>query len=234
MVASANLQKLVITMPVKSGITRDSIQLDLHYTRPATVTDTDYDNITSHIEDFFTSAPTTFAAALQTRLGNVLSTTTACSIRFYEVPTTPGDLGAPVKETEFSLTGTGSTSLPEEVAACLSFRTDYGSAVEFGPSTRPRARLRNRIYLGPLAVAAINQDSTTKRVFVHDDLIEIATGAAIEFLYTAAFGDEWLWRVFSPTAWVDNPVTFVSMDNAIDIQRRRGPDPTARAEAPVA
>jgi hypothetical protein len=232
MPASADLMKLTVTMGVKSGIPRDSVQFDLYYRHAEPRVDADFDNMRDHIIDFLTIAPSTFAAALQTRLGDVLSISAdKVEVRFYDVPAAPGALGAPIATRTGHLTGVGGSSLPEEVAAVLSFRGIYGSLVEFGAgATRPRARVRNRIYLGPLAVSAKDQDTTTKRTFVHQDLIDIATGSARDRLFTDAAADGWTWSVFSRTNWQDFSVAFVSMDNAFDIQRRRGPDPTARTE----
>lgn len=234
MAFSANLQRVTITLPVKSGIPRDAVQMDLHYTRPATVTDTDYDNARDHIKDFFNTIASGGGSSLGSFLGDELSSAAlAAELRFYDVPTGGGALGSPVATRFFTFAGGASTTMPEEVAVCLSWRTDYGAAVEFGPGTRPRARLRNRMFLGPMAVASKVQDGVTKRVSVAPAVAQAALASAIEFLYTDMFADEWLWRVVSPTANLDHPVTFVEMDDAFDTQRRRGPRPTVRTEASV-
>lgn len=69
--------------------------------------------------------------------------------------------GAPLRidTTELMAAGAGN-SLPEGVAAGLSWRAPYGSASEFSPGARPRSRYRNRAYFGPLIQSAATTDST--------------------------------------------------------------------------
>jgi len=235
MAFSANLQKLRVTLAVKSGITRDFIVNDFHYTRPAVVTDTDYDAMQSHIQDFYDTVATGGVTSVGAKLSNEIKTTAlAHRIDFYDVPVGGGAIGAPVASREFTI-GTVSTSgLPEECAAVLGFRAEYGTDVEFGSGTRPRSRDRNRIFLGPLSQNTVSQDGTTQRVYLVDNLIQSALASAIQYLYTEPFADGWLWRVVSRAGNVDKPVAYVDMDNAFDSQRRRGTDALAKTEAAVA
>lgn len=234
MAYTAGLQKLVVSMGAKSGIPADAVQFDLHYLSPAPVTDVEYDAMADHINDFLNTVATGMTNPVRLYLGNTLSTAAdKVEIRFYDMPVGGGAIGAPVAMRTLTLGTTGTTSLPEEVAAVLSFRGDYGTAVEFSGSTRPRARLRNRIYLGPLGQGDVEQDTVTKRTKVLAVMIADVMASAIQYLYTEPFPDGWLWRIVSPTAVLDHPVTFVAMDNSFDTQRRRGPAPSARAEAPV-
>lgn len=112
--------------------------------------------------------------------------------------------GSPISLTNFSLSspGTVPTSLPEGVSLALSWRAPYGTDVEFGPiediptpkhiqdkygaaathkgRTRPRARDRNRTYLGPLGVSTIGQEASTNRcqfttTFIADALKALQT-----------------------------------------------------------
>jgi len=231
---SDHLQKLVITLAVKSGITKDNVVNTLHYTHLATVTSTDYDNMRDHIQDFYSTIATGGVTSVGAKLSNEIKTTTnAHRIDFYDVPTTGGPIGAPVATRNFTISTVSTSGLPEECAAVLGFRAEYGTDVEFGSGTRPRSRDRNRIYLGPLSQNTVSQDGTTQRVYLVDNLIQSAMASAIQFLYTEPFADSWLWRVVSPTGLVDKPVAYVDMDNAFDSQRRRGTDALARTEAPV-
>lgn len=49
---------------------------------------------------------------------------------------------------------------PEGVSAGVSWRAPYGSTSEFAPGARPRARYRNRAYLGPLNRNTQDTDAT--------------------------------------------------------------------------
>lgn len=50
-----------------------------------------------------------------------------------------------------TLTATGATGTqPEYVAVGVGWRGNYGAAPEFAPGSRPRSRLRNRCYIGPI------------------------------------------------------------------------------------
>lgn len=234
MTYSANLYRLVVEFPVKSGLPRDAVVNTLHYTGPATPADSDFDTMAATIGHFFNSTATGAPGAVKDFLGNVHDVTSnAVTVSFYLMPTGGGPTGPPVAVRHFTLGATGADTMPEEVAACLSFQGDLTGISEFGAGTRPRARRRNRIYLGPLWSGTVTQDTTTKRTKVSTSLIQSAMAAAIQYLYTEAFAASWLWMVVSPTAITNTGVFQVAMDDAFDTQRRRGPAPTARALADV-
>lgn len=238
MAASTNLVKATITLKTKSGIAVDSVQNDLYYIAPAgPPSDSDLDNFRDHIQDFYGTVATGGVLAVGAYMSPSLDASGPVNeIAFYNVPAARGPLGAPFAMRDWSLTTIGTNPLPEEVASVLGFRDEYGSAPEFGPgrTTRPRARLRGRIFIGPLALTASVTDSTTHRTMVAPAFVQSYLASAIEYLYTEMFGDAWNWRVFSTTTWTDHPVFFVNADNAFDTQRRRGPAATAKTEAPVA
>lgn len=103
--------------------------------------------------------------------------------------------------------------LPEEVAVCLSFHGD--------PPVTPRRR--GRIYLGPLNGACFFDASTTTPARVSPTLRTDACNRMLG-LATSDVG----WSVWSPTSSTLVPVTAGWVDDAMDTQRRRGPDPSAR------
>jgi hypothetical protein len=119
-------------------------------------------------------------------------------------------------------------SLPGEVAVCLSYEGVKLSGV-------PQGRRRGRIYLGPLAVSAIDDTDATGKARPQQDLLTIATLAA-DALHIAMSAAGFEWQVYSPTidaAGVGDLAAFTVidhwwMDNAFDIQRRRGASPTGR------
>lgn len=106
-------------------------------------------------------------------------------------------------------------ALPEEVAVVATF---YGSP----PVTRRR---RGRLYFGPLRNSASNNPvSNGVRTQVVPELIANLTKACQSLLINCP---SWCVRSTLPS---ENFVPIIGgyVDDAFDIQRRRGPDPTAR------
>lgn len=238
MTLSPNLVHFTVQIPMKSHIARDTVETNLHYLAPSAIsslTDTDIDHICGDIANFWKGSLTGgIGSSVAAYLGNEISETASdCVIKLYEVPSGGGHEGAPFAFRTFTMSGLDNNTMPEEVACVLSFRTNYDTAVEFSGSTRPRARLRNRIYVGPLGTAARTQDSVTKRVSPSTGIVTDLQVSAIEYLSVAASGHGWDWRVVSKRGLTDETVTFVSVDNAFDTQRRRGPSPTIRSESAV-
>ena len=153
---------------------------------------------------------------------------------------------APVYDSSAALLTPGSTSLPNEVALCMSYRGENVSGVN-------RRRNRGRVYLGPWATSAsadavgdarpvtalmtaisaaadarllpvpapLSLSTITWSVFSRSDALGLAVGVPAptpEQTYTAAQ----LVLGFRPvySAWVDD---------AFDTQRRRGLRPTTRS-----
>lgn len=125
--------------------------------------------------------------------------------------------------------GDPTTHIPEECAVVLTFRA--------APPRTPRRR--GRVYIGPLSDFAVNVGTTTSQVTV-DDVMQGVLCDAASALAGAGVG----WAIRSAGARVprlntDAPlgallpteyygVTNGFVDNAMDTQRRRGPDPTSR------
>lgn len=110
-----------------------------------------------------------------------------------------------------------SSSLPEEVAICLSYE---GLQV----SGSPPGRRRGRIYVGPWNVGIIqnNSDGSCK---VHSATVGSLLNAALELKADLAAAD-CPWKIWSgrDAAFVD--IATFRVDNAFDTQRRRGRDAT--------
>jgi hypothetical protein len=126
----------------------------------------------------------------------------------------------------------GSTTEPDGVAACVSFRADYGSDVEFGAPTgvetgrlRPRARDRGRFYLGPVNSLAIDQVSATGRciwsaVFIADALASLQSVCTISN-YPVPGNANWSLSVWSRKNATLKKAAELWMDDRPDYQRRR-------------
>jgi len=123
---------------------------------------------------------------------------------------------APVLEgTLGSMSSTGNP-YPTEMAICLSFQAPRQSGVA-------QARRRGRVFLGPLDTGAgdsSGRPATSYITAIHD--------AADGLLTASDSASTWSWAVYSPTAGVAITVTNGWVDNAFDVQRRRGVDPTSR------
>lgn len=125
----------------------------------------------------------------------------------------------PVWETAFTALVCAGTTMPHEVACCLSYRGVYTSGVS------PKRR-RGRIYLGPLADGAVNS-STGK---LHSTLVGLVAGAGDDLLQLSLASTEYHWCVYSPASDPDgtgnDTACFHSViagwvDDEPDIQRRR-------------
>lgn len=115
---------------------------------------------------------------------------------------------------------TVASGLPEEVAVCLSFHGDP-------PIT---ARKRGRIYIGPLNTDAYDDGDTSTPARVKVGLSQTLQAAGANLVANTGAG--WAIRsVASGGTFV--PVTGGFVDNALDTQRRRGPDPSSRLIFPA-
>lgn len=95
----------------------------------------------------------------------------------------------PIAEGNLPTLTTASTTLPAEIACCLSYKGTYISGVS------PK-RKRGRIYLGPLAAATINSS-----VGDFTSTFRGAVAAAADTLQTASAGSSaYRWVVYSPSS----------------------------------
>lgn len=131
----------------------------------------------------------------------------------------------PVYETDLTFVVPATTGLPAECAAVLSYHGAFGSGIN-------KARRRGRVYIGPLNTSAVSAQSG--RVLLTAQAILDIKNAANALM---AAGDvDKKWATFSPTsvaggmsiADATNDVVGGWVDNAVDIQRRRGVKATAR------
>lgn len=136
-------------------------------------------------------------------------------IKAYDRADTPPR--APVVDTVRNLPSAPTDDpLPHQLCAVLSFQGGRVSGI-------PQARRRGRIYFGPLGKTRCDSDGRLTAATV------TALATAGDALMTA--GDTsgtWLWDVWST---VNNSATRVTdgwVDNAFDIQRRRGRKTTTR------
>lgn len=131
----------------------------------------------------------------------------------------------------------GSSVLPSEVSACMSYRNEESSAV-------PPRRRRGRVYLPPFSVGNIGEEVGTSRPLIPEGARNLIVGAGVRLRDDATIGALGVqWVIFSRpfegrgevprpgrttlpaiparvgSTW---PVTRIWCDDAWDIQRRRG------------
>lgn len=116
----------------------------------------------------------------------------------------------------FTLATGQSTGVPEEIAVCLSY---YGA-----PPITPRRR--GRLYIGPLNGSGFSSSTALLPCRVQPALASDLAAAGAKL---AVYGALAQWSVRSSLP-AENFVPIVGgyIDNALDTQRRRGPDPTDR------
>lgn len=127
----------------------------------------------------------------------------------------------PVRDVSLGLSTTkGATSLPTEVALCMSFQ-------QFKAAGEIQRRKRGRVYLGPFVTNA-NQGTTAQP----DSTFHTQIRNAAQAFLTASRASlaNWQWVVISEATGVVVPYQVDEgwVDNAWDTQRRRGKISTSR------
>jgi hypothetical protein len=125
---------------------------------------------------------------------------------------------APIRITTWNLTASPTGNpLPSEVCLCMSFQATQVSGV-------PQARRRGRIFIGPLDVTSLETDGrppSTARLAINN-----AGGALLD---ASQASTTWKWAVYSRVLGTGSDVANGWVDNAFDIQRRRGIQPNLRS-----
>lgn len=200
------------TLTMDTNVPGDSITSTTHWRNTSTPT-SDFDNVKDIIKDFYTLAASGQAAAVQSYLSADIGP--VCYVKAYALADpTPR---APVYEGQFNISASsGTAGLPHEVALCVSFQADR----EAGQRQNHR---RNRFYLGPFTEAANVPGGVPESTMVSD-----IQKAARTMLAAADNADVWNWVVWSPFRSEYYDLTNGWVDNAWDIQRRRGRAATTR------
>lgn len=217
-----------VTLAAKSGIPRDATVNDWSFIETGTLSPLSFDAIATMLTAFYNGATST-GNGVHTFLSNFISRTTPVKIEIYNAtgkeaggPANP--LGSPVAEREFALQSgfAGAKALPTEVALVLSMHANLTNVQQEAGDTRPAARRRGRVYLGPLSSVGLMNDDDNGR----PDPGLVATVAEAMQSFND-FGAPVL-AVWSRADAVFRPVVGGWIDNAFDTQRRRGEAPTTR------
>lgn len=213
----------------KSGMVKDRVVNTFAFLTPtAAIVPAELDTVASAVAGFFTETQPISNVAITTWMGNQLDKTgDALVVEVYDLA---GHLdgtahGSPLLIRPFNVPVNAfpNPGLPSELSVCCSFHTAYASDPEFLGTTRPRARDRGRIYIGPMATTCIDYD-TGGRPKVKDTVRSTIAEAAIKLRDTVGHA----WSVWSRAKGTVEPVVAGWVDDAWDVQRRRGEEATER------
>lgn len=212
-----------VSIPTDSGQGADHVVNVWHFDSDQTFAE-DADDVAGRLATFYQSID-------QMMPGTVGPSAT---IKVYDLadpePRTPGV----ILDVPLSPAGSGS-GMPEEVAFALSMKAAPQSGIN-------PARLRGRVFLGPFTTSALELVSGRMRVTA---AFRNTILTAAETLATGPDAGDGRLAVFSPTIYAAgggnaaaldaafNDVVELSMDDAVDIIRSRGPKPTGRIIVPV-
>jgi hypothetical protein len=148
--------------------------------------------------------------------------------------------GSPLIGGSYSITAFGGPGdlMPEGVAAALSYRSDYGTSVEFvrDPIThkvtgRPRARHRARVYLGPLNKNGFISDPSTGRTKLNSNIMGDFLHAFQNARHiTDSASNAWRLMQWSEKDALTRDPVLAWMDDRPDYQRRRADQSTTRTQ----
>lgn len=198
-----------ISLDRSTHVPADRIVNTLHW--DVTVTDelTQSESLASILETFYST--------ISPVLSDLVSPDDGNTIKFFDM--SDPEPRVPFRDREFVITddfGTG--RLPAECCICISFHGDPVSGANM-------KRRRGRIFIGPISPDAVNVEGgdvrvdLTERTLLAESFEEMVGAAALVGAELCVFSraDSALYGVVG--GWVDN---------AVDIQRRRGSTATAR------
>jgi hypothetical protein len=226
------LTRAITVLPSLTGVPRDRHMFGLHFLTSDTPSAADRTALATTLQEFINVAHNGAGSAISGFLGHSVSRgTDAAEVNLYEKTDLAGsaDFGSPTLETRFTLGPVvpATTPLPEECAVVVAYHGDLTGVAEESGLTRPKARRRGRIYLGPLSNVAGSVEAGTNRLRVLSGFMT-NLAAAMAFLDTDLAPTPYIWSVYSPTAGATYPVVGGWIDDAFDTQRRRGLSPISR------
>jgi hypothetical protein len=224
--AYTNADFLIRTvMSTTSGLPEDVIVNDFAVHLPALSPDaSEVEAAMDAVGDFFRGTNLS-ADTVGTYISDDVSRAATHTIQAYQI--VAGPLGSPFLEKDWlgPTTEAGSESMPREVCGVLSFHADLTGISEEVGATRPKARRRGRIFVGPLGKNAIS-------VSDNPPVLAPAFTNAMRLHAVQLFDDllavGWDWCVWSRADQTLRKVVAGWTDNAPDVQRRRGQAPTLR------
>jgi hypothetical protein len=214
-------------MEAASGLPADRIVNDFCFEYGVSSGITDYNQMIDLVDEFYNFVHD--ITPLSSFISRQVNRSATHNIQIYVIGA-GGDTGSPVWEEPWlgpADPGTAS-GLPTEVAGVLSYHADLSGVLEEVGDTRPKARRRGRLYVGPLVRGACVDappyllNHATSGSFGHT-----LRAAAVKLMddSTANAGP---WSVWSRADSILRPVVGGWTDDAPDTQRRRGTEAAAR------
>lgn len=206
--ALSDVYRVQVSLGMDSNLPEDAATNTFHfeYVHPDPISEAQFNTgVRTPLNNFYT------ALASQGILSTAINpaAVTYKAYRITDLPPSPPEytgnitIGAPM---------TGSAA-PPELAVCLSFKAPQ---ILGGVP----ARRRGRIYVGPLGFLSGPTVPTTQQQTIRD--------AGNALLSDVTLAGKFLWVVYSPTANAAYPIDSGWVDNAYDVQRRRGVKASAR------
>lgn len=239
--------RVIHTMHARSGLPRDDVQNVFHFIVGEIATPVDANDAidaAGFVSEFFHVEHVMGEGGLFRWISADISRTNKPTIDVYHLqpnpdPALPWLAGSPIFSSSPPIVDNAivTTSMPREVAVCVSFHgdlTNIPQSIPGGPpgpegDTRPAARRRGRLYIGPLSTATGGEDpdlgsrpTSTFRNKVRDCASRLAN-------HNNGLPDQPQWCVLSQRNDAVYPVIGGWVDDAWDTQRRRGLAPTVRS-----
>jgi hypothetical protein len=219
---------VTVTLPNINAMPEDAVVNTFTFA-PDDLTSTHQTTLFNAVRDFYNVAHGTSTQPIGTYLSPDLDRGTGkATVRIYDLT---GHLdgsphGSPIVELPMTLHagGSGGYALANQLAGVLSFHGDFTGhpeSIPGGPAgpagdTKPRARRRGRLYLGPIADLATAEESGFNSPRLNAPFRGTCTDAAAWLM-----GGADRWSVWSRADAEVYPVVGGFMDNRIDTQRRR-------------
>lgn len=189
-----------VAIPAVSTVSEDTVTNTFHFT----TVDTEEGTLAQ-----LSAALVSFYEAMDTQKGD-LQNWAAARIKMYDL--SEPEPRFPVKDAGLALTSAPSTdSTAHELCAVLSFHGEYVSGFS-------QARRRGRIYFGPIPAAAV----AVATGYLATGTVTALVTAGSGLLTASNSASDWAWVVYSPAGNTSYPVVGGHVDNAVDVQRRRG------------
>lgn len=228
--------RIVTTFESVTGIPKDRVTNTLHFSTSEASHDASTGSaLIGHVAAAFTTVTAPGTARPDQYLSSELSRVSLPVGRAYN----PAG-GSPIAQATwagFAAAGVAG-ALPGEVACCLSMNADLVNVPEEAPDDadadlapeRPASRRRGRIYFGPLTSQALSGSVPERPNAVLKNIL-LGLGKSLAQPTNpvlTALNTGLVVRSDSGFAGAAYPVIRVSVDDAFDVQRRRGVKPTAK------
>lgn len=205
-----------VVMPYTTALPRDVTINTFHFG----CTDVDaHADLATVLPAFYNTDHGDTDQALCYYIGETVSrVTNACRVKVYDAE----EEGPPLAEYQWTLGAAASTptSLPMEVAACLSYKSVPGIGIA--------SRNRGRIFLGPLNTGGVLTEAGTLPIMTAQLCASMAAAGTYLAYNATLLADGLVWSVYSRVSGNVQPITEGWVDNEFDTQRRRQVEATQR------